>query len=127
MVEDFVDLASELDMLEKYDSAVLEDINAMLSPVTRQKISLARALYYDPDVFLIDDVFTQMDINSVRKLLSNFESLMPHKTLLISTVLTSVIRPDDQVIIFDQGTAYEHGTFSKMMENPSSGVHQFMR
>jgi ATP-binding cassette subfamily C (CFTR/MRP) protein 1 len=83
----------------------------MASPDLRHKISLARALYYDADVFLIDDVFADMNINSVRKILSNFERLLPYKTLLISTELTSVIRPNDHVLIFDRGTAVEYGLF----------------
>jgi ABC-type transport system involved in cytochrome bd biosynthesis fused ATPase/permease subunit len=127
MVEEFVELTHELNKLEKYDSAILEDINAVLSPVMRQKISLARALYNDPDVFLIDDIFTEMDINSVKKLLNNFEKILPQKTLIISTVLTSIIRPNDLVLIFDQGTALEQGVFVNMVGNPSSYIHNFMR
>lgn len=111
MVEEFMGLANELNNLEKYDSAIMEDVSVLLSPVLRHKISLARALYHDPDVFLIDDIFTDMDIQSVRKLLGNFEKLQPFKTLMISTALTSIIRPRDHVIIFERGSAIEYGVF----------------
>lgn len=125
--EDFVDMASELNDLQKYDSAELPDISVVASPDFRHKISFARALYYDADVFLIDDVFADMNISSVRKLLSNFERLEPGRTLLISTELTSVIRPNDRVLIIDRGIAVEYGIFSTMLEQPNSFVHYFVQ
>jgi ABC-type multidrug transport system fused ATPase/permease subunit len=98
-----------------------------MSPVTRQKISIARALYFDSDVFLFDDVFRSMDIGSATTILKNFERLLPHKTLIISTALTSLIRPNDKVMCLYQGNAQEYGVFTDMIANPSSYIHQFMR
>lgn len=127
MVEEFVDISSELNLIEKYDSVILEDVSVVLSPSMRQKISLARAIYHDPDIFLIDDVFTDMEIGAVRRMLRQFEKLFPQKTIVISTALTSIIRPNDQVIVFDQGSAVEHGIYAEMVGNPSSTIHQFRK
>jgi ABC-type multidrug transport system fused ATPase/permease subunit len=92
----------------------------MMSPITRQKISIARALYFDSDVFLFDDVFRTMDIGSTMTILKNFEKLLPHKTLIISTALTSIIRHNDKIMLLNHGNVQEYGVFTDMIGNPSS-------
>jgi ABC-type multidrug transport system fused ATPase/permease subunit len=78
-------------------------------------------------VFLFDDVFTKMDVSSTKAILNNFERLLPHKTLIISTALTSIIRPNDRVIVIDYGSVVEYGEFTTLVGNPSSYIHTFMK
>lgn len=98
-----------------------------MSPITKQKISLARAIYYNPDVYLFDDIFTSMDIKTVELLITKFEKVFPNKTMIIATNLTSIIRPDDQVMIFDKGNVVEFDTYTTMINNQSSYIFNFLR
>lgn len=122
MVKEFVGLTSELSTLEKGDDTILEDINTLMSPITKQKISIARAMYYDPDVYLFDDVFTSMDVKSVEVIMKKLEKVYPNKTMILATNLTSIIRPEDQVMIFDKGTVVEFENYVNMINNQSSYI-----
>lgn len=53
-------IEEEIRILEKGEDSALKDVLVSMSPGFRQKIALARALYYDPDIFILDDIFTEM-------------------------------------------------------------------
>jgi ABC-type proline/glycine betaine transport system ATPase subunit len=47
--------------------------------------------------------------------------------LIISTALTSIIRPNDKVIVLDHGTVLEYGIYTSIVSNPSSYIHTFIQ
>lgn len=94
-----------------------------MSPVLQHKISLARALYYNPDVIITEEVFENLPLALVERMLKKIEEFMPHTVLVISTTLLTLVRPKDQVIIFENGTATEHSLYEYMLLRPSSALH----
>jgi ABC-type multidrug transport system fused ATPase/permease subunit len=70
---DFVGLSDHLNNLEFYDEHFLSEVIAALHTSCRQRIPLARAVYYNPDIYLLDDIFTAFDTQSARNILKNFE------------------------------------------------------
>jgi ABC-type multidrug transport system ATPase subunit len=65
-------LSESIELFEKGDKTVLENINTLMSLSFRQKLSLARVLYADPDIFVFDNIFDGLDIESVSGVLSIF-------------------------------------------------------
>lgn len=70
---DFVGLSDHLNNLEFYDEHYLSEVLTALHTSCRQRIPIARAVYYNPDIYLLDDIFTSFDTQSARVILRNFE------------------------------------------------------
>ena len=64
-VYNLVHLAESIETLTKKDETVLEDISTLLSLSFRQKLALARAIYYNPDVYVFDNVIDGVDVESL--------------------------------------------------------------
>ena len=88
---------------------MLEDISTLLSLSFRQKLALARAIYYDPDVYIFDGVIDGVDVESLVAELSIFDTEIIGKTLVITTRSRNFLRPTDKILVFNGTTAVEYG------------------
>lgn len=102
---------------------LIEDISSLLSLSDRQKIVLARNLYSDPDIFLLENFFDQLDMDSYDEILEIFNTKLIGKTLVISTSHRNLMRPEDKVLIFNEATAVEYGTLRELQANQKSYLH----
>lgn len=122
-VEKMVGIYEELGHLEKKDNAVLEEISTLMGLSDRQRVVLARNLYYDPDIFLFDNFFDEVDTESYKSILDLFNNVITDKTLIISTKNRNFMRPQDKILIFEETKAVEYGYMRDLVKNPNSYVH----
>lgn len=54
-------LNSDLDMLEKGDQTIIGEKGITLSGGQKARLALARALYFDADIYLLDDPISAVD------------------------------------------------------------------
>lgn len=75
---------------------------AQLSGGQRQRVALARALVQDPDILLLDEPFSALDVATAersRALMSHFHRDMSLTTILVSHNLSEVAGLSDRVIV----------------------------
>jgi ABC-type multidrug transport system fused ATPase/permease subunit len=75
-----------------------------LSGGQKARISLARALYANSDIILMDDPISALDANVRRKIFDNaFMGQLKHKTRILATHAIDLIAQVDKVVVMDKG------------------------
>ncbi|ELK30420.1 Cystic fibrosis transmembrane conductance regulator [Myotis davidii] len=97
------------------DNVVLGEGGITLSGGQRARISLARAVYKDADLYLLDSPFGYLDVLTEKEI---FEScvckLMANKTRILVTSKMEHLKKADKILILHEGSSYFYGTFSEL-------------
>jgi ATP-binding cassette subfamily B protein len=86
-----------------------------LSGGEKQRLAIARALYADPEVFILDEATSSLDSTSeeyVKKLVQNL--LIVGKTVLIIAHRLSTITNADKIVVLENGKLIEEGTHQSL-------------
>ena len=82
----------------------------------RQRIGIARALYNDPKILVLDEATNSLDIQTEKKLMEDIESLKGKYTLIIVTHRLSTIEKCDKIYIIDKGSIYTGENYKEVAE-----------
>ncbi|SFQ56853.1 ABC-type bacteriocin/lantibiotic exporter, contains an N-terminal double-glycine peptidase domain [Donghicola eburneus] len=93
-----------------------------LSGGQRQRIGLARALYNTPEVLILDEATSALDNITERAVIDAIHALDGVTVIMIAHRLTT-LRDCDQIMILEQGTIAECGTYSHLMTNSARFRH----
>uniref|UniRef100_A0A8C3K1Z4 Cystic fibrosis transmembrane conductance regulator n=1 Tax=Calidris pygmaea TaxID=425635 RepID=A0A8C3K1Z4_9CHAR len=108
-------LEEEISKFPDKDYTVLGEGGIILSGGQRARISLARAVYKDADLYLLDSPFGHLDIFTEKEI---FEScvckLMANKTRILVTSKLEHLKIADKILILHEGSCYFYGTFSEL-------------
>lgn len=111
---------------EGYDTAIgnLFNDSRELSWGEWQKIALARSLYRDAPLLILDEPSAALDADAEYEIFSRFRDIMKDRTaLLISHRFTNVSLAD-RIIVLDKGAVAESGTHEELMEK--RGIYHSM-
>lgn len=87
-----------------------------LSPGYWQRIAIARMLYRNKDIFIMDEPFTFIDSESKIKLIKDILSFVgKDKTLIYITRSTENLDLFDRVYYFEKGKVLESGTWKELL------------
>jgi ABC-type multidrug transport system fused ATPase/permease subunit len=88
-----------------------------LSNGQKQRIAIARALYRNPDLLILDEATNGLDLISESRLLKSLSAL-PELTLIFISHRPSIMKFCRQLIIFQQGTTVANGTYEELVLHP---------
>ena len=94
-----------------------------LSGGQAQRIAIARALATDPDVLLVDEPFSALDVGAAqhaRLLLQAAHRSAPRTTLLVTHDLLDVAQLADRVVVIEDGRVVEDGPAAEVLTRPRS-------
>lgn len=105
------ELSDELEL-----SAILDRRTGALSTGNKQRVSIARALIHDPEVAILDEPTTGLDVRAAEGMLLVVERLRAQgKTIIVSTHhMHEVARLCDRVVLLDVGETRFSGTVAEM-------------
>jgi ABC-type multidrug transport system fused ATPase/permease subunit len=86
-----------------------------LSGGQRQRLAIARAVISDPDILILDDVTSSVDLETERRIVANIYREFPHKTILIISQKINTIQNADKIIIMDNGRIIGSGTHEELL------------
>lgn len=107
-----------------------------LSGGQRQAVGLARALVRDPDVLILDEPTSNMDVDSERLVQQRLAPILGDKTLILITHRLSMLRIVDRLIVMEAGKVLMDGprdaVLAKLQEQrsgrrPRSGIVKTVR
>jgi ATP-binding cassette, subfamily B, multidrug efflux pump len=122
--------ASDKDLWEaltvaQADEFVREKEDGLNSPVSqggtnfsggqRQRLSIARAIVKDPQIFILDDSFSALDYSTDSKLRAALEAHAKDSTLIVVAQRVSTILKADQIVVLNNGKIDGIGNHAELM------------
>jgi len=98
-----------------YDTIVGEK-GARLSGGQKQRIAIARALYKDSPVLILDEATSSLDAVSEIEVQRALENLMKGRTTIIIAHRLSTIVNANRIIVFEKGMIVQEGTHNSLSE-----------
>ncbi len=101
-----------------------DGINAMVSQGgtnysggQKQRLSIARAIAKDPEIYIFDDSFSALDYKTDAKLRHDLRAYAKDATMLIVAQRIGTILNADKIIVLDDGKCVGMGTHKELLEN----------
>ncbi|XP_037538989.1 cystic fibrosis transmembrane conductance regulator [Nematolebias whitei] len=108
-------LEEDLALLPEKDKTALLEGGVTLSGGQRARICLARAVYKDADLYLLDAPFTHLDIATEKEVFEKCVcKLMASKTRVVVTSKLDHLKRADRILLLHNGDCYFYGTFSEL-------------
>ena len=104
------------DKEDKFDSEISQG-GSNVSGGQKQRLSIARAIAKDPEIFIFDDSFSALDFKTDAKLRKALKSETSNSTVLIVAQRISTILDADQIVVLDEGRVVGKGTHKELLKN----------
>jgi ATP-binding cassette subfamily B protein len=110
-----------MDFIEKLPAnfnTYLGENGATLSGGQKQRLAIARALYKDPEILILDEATSSLDSASeqyVQRMVSILRE--QQKTVIIIAHRLSTVLNADKIVVLQEGTVVEAGNHTQLIEN----------
>ena len=121
-VKKALDIAQATEFVSKLKGGVDYDISqggTNVSGGQKQRLSIARAIAKNPDIYVFDDSFSALDFKTDAKLRGELAKITKDKTVLIVAQRISTIMNADKIVVLDEGRVVGIGKHKELMENCS--------
>ena len=98
-----------LSLPDGYDT-MIDHMGVMLSPGQRQRIALARALYGDPKLLVLDEPNSNLDGAGELALGEALQALRGVVTTIVVTHRTGLVQHADKLLVLDAGRVMQYGS-----------------
>ena len=119
-MEEVSRVAQALEFIEakdkKFDSHISQG-GKNVSGGQKQRLSIARALAKNPDIFIFDDSFSALDFKTDKILRKELKKYTKKATTLIVAQRISTIMNADKIIVLDEGKIVGTGTQKELIKN----------
>jgi len=104
-----------LSLPEGYDTMV-DPQSAVISPGQRQRIALARALYDEPTLVILDEPNSNLDGGGEQALAETLRALRGRATVVVVTHRATLIQHVDKMLVLDAGKVQHYGPAAEVMK-----------
>ncbi len=103
-------------MQGEFDAEIAQG-GSNLSGGQRQRLSIARAVYKEPEIYIFDDSFSALDYKTDRILRGKLAERSKGATKLIVAQRIGTIRRADRIIVLEDGQIVGNGTHDELLKN----------
>jgi len=108
---------------EGYDTVVGER-GVKLSAGQRQRLAIARELFRQPKILILDEATSSLDSQSEAYIQQSIERLRGSLTIVIISHRLSTIKNVDYIYVLEEGRIIEQGTFAELSRRQNSAFRQ---
>jgi ATP-binding cassette subfamily C protein len=119
-----VERALEMAQLSDFLASLPEGMNtpvgehgARLSGGQRQRIGIARALYHNPDVLVMDEATASLDNETEAAFMESIRSLLGKKSMIMIAHRLSTVEQCDKIFFLKEGKFVAEGTFKELVKD----------
>ena len=119
-VEQAADTSQSMEFIEKFDDKFNHEIAQLGKNVSggqKQRLSIARAIYKKPDIYLFDDSFSALDFKTDSELRHQLREKSPDATTIIVAQRVGSIMDSDQIIVLENGQIAGIGQHKDLLKN----------
>lgn len=100
----------------KYEARIAQG-GTNVSGGQRQRLSIARAVAKNPDIYIFDDAFSALDMKTDAKLRKALKPVTKEAVTLIVAQRIGTIRDAEQIIVLDQGKMVGKGKHEELLRD----------
>ena len=106
-----------VDSLEAKYETIIGEKGVGLSGGEKQRLSLARALAVKPELLILDDITSALDIETEQTITKSIKKLNTHCTKIIIAQKIVSVKDADQIYVISDHKVLEHGTHKGLLKN----------
>ncbi|KAI3749246.1 hypothetical protein L2E82_19853 [Cichorium intybus] len=111
-------LEKDLEMMEFGDQTEIGERGINLSGGQKQRIQLARAVYQDSDIYLLDDVFSAVDAHTGSEIFKEcVRGVLRDKTVLLVTHQVDFLHNVDLILVMRDGMIVQSGKYDELVQS----------
>jgi ABC-type multidrug transport system fused ATPase/permease subunit len=115
-------LTEDLQLFPQGTNTVVGERGVRASGGQRQRIALARALYPNHPILVLDDPFSAVDIGTERRMIERLKQQMGTHTIFIFSHRLGAFADADYVLVLDHGRLAQQGTHQQLLAQ--DGIYQ---
>lgn len=119
-MKEAAEIAQAVEFIEEKDKQYQEPITqggSNISGGQKQRLSIARAISKEPEIFVFDDSFSALDFKTDSKLREALAQKTKDKTVIIVAQRISTIMNAEKIVVLEEGKVVGIGTHQKLMKN----------
>jgi len=119
-MKEAAEIAQAVEFIEAKDAKYKSEIaqgGSNVSGGQKQRLSIARAIAKDPEIFVFDDSFSALDFKTDAALREALAKRTKNKTNIIVAQRISTILNADKIIVLEEGKVVGQGTHEELMKD----------
>ena len=119
-MKEAAEIAQATEFIEDKEKKYKEPISQGGSNVSggqKQRLSIARAIAKDPEIFVFDDSFSALDFKTDSKLREDLAKKTKNKTVIIVAQRISTIMDAEKIVVLEEGKVVGIGTHQELVKN----------
>ncbi|KAM7527349.1 hypothetical protein LguiB_030759 [Lonicera macranthoides] len=110
-------LKKDLELFSHGDQTIIGERGINLSGGQKQRVQLARALYQDADIYLLDDPFSAVDAHTGSELFKEYIlTALATKTVIYVTHQVEFLPAADTILVLKEGHIIEAGKYDDLLQ-----------
>jgi ABC-type bacteriocin/lantibiotic exporter with double-glycine peptidase domain len=97
-------------------NTMIGDSGTNMSGGQRLKIALARLFVSNPEIIILDEASSALDVETEKKIMDNIKEKFKGKTIISIAHRINTLRNADKILVMDEGKLVEQGTHNELIE-----------
>ena len=118
-IKDAAKAANALDFINELPDGfdtIIGERGAKLSGGQKQRLSIARAIFKNPQILILDEATSSLDSESEQKVKNAIDNLVKDRTVIVIAHRLSTIINSDKILVFEKGQIIDSGKHDSLIQ-----------